>query len=229
MKVLIHGEDTVASSHKFDEKKHEYEQLELITIDGKRTSLTDVVTAIETSSLFGNTRLIKIENVFGGVVTKEREAILTYLSSVNTENCIIVYESSEVAKRLISKYCLSWTIYSFPFPQILFKFLDSIGSTSPSSLLMMFRSVLTQKEAALIHSMLTRQFRMLLLAKDMGPSGFPELQSWQARKFLQQAGYFTLPQLISCYRELLSIDYKLKTGQTPFGLSQLLDIFIVSL
>lgn len=229
MKLLIHGEDTVDSRRKLDEKKHEHDQFELISIDGKHASLTDLVTAVESSSLFSNKRMIILENLFSGVLTKEKEAILTYLSSVNTDNCIIVWEGSEISKRLTGKYCLSWIIYSFPFPQILFKFLDSIGGVSSSSLLMMFRSLLTQKEAALIHSMLTRQFRMLILAKDMGTAGFPELQSWQARKFLQQAGYFTLSQLINNYRELLSIEYKLKTGQTPYTLSALLDIFIATL
>lgn len=229
MKIVIHGVDIVASRKLLDDQKRESPQAEIIQMEGKQITLTDMVTAVETKSLFGSSRMIIIENLVSGVFNADKEAILNYLSLVATDNTIIIWESSEIPKKYISPFFSTWKVYNLPYPQILFKFLDMIGTTSAGSILSIFHSLITQKDASVIHTMLVRQFRLLIIAKDTGAEGLSDMQSWQIHKFLQQSKYFSRLELTNDYRELLSIEYKVKSGKTPYSLSQLLDIFLLTL
>lgn len=227
--ILIYGEDTQTSRNMLGKKLREYEQYELVRLDGRRVTLSDVVTATETSSLFSSKRIVVIEGLLGGGKNKDNESIVTYLNSASTEHVILIWESGEISKKIISTYFTKWSVFCSSYPQILFKFLDAIHTESNSSLLQMFHSLLTQRDAGLIYTLLVRQLRLLLIVKDMGASGLSDMQSWQIRKLQQQANRFSFREIVYSYRELLAIDYRIKSGNTPYTLSQLLDIFLVTL
>ena len=76
--------------------------------------------------------------------------------------------------------------------------------------------------------MILRQWRLLLMVKDQ-EAAVEGLASWQAGKLKYQGRAFTMDTLINSYRQLLAIDYKIKTGQTPYSLRQLLDFFLLNI
>lgn len=229
MLTLIHGDDIIASRRALTELKEKHLSSEKIILDGAKVSLTDIISATDSLSFFAEKKLVMIENLFSGTLTKEKEAILEFLKESKSSAEIILWEQKEIGKSILKKYFTEAKIISCQLPQMLFKFLDSFGEKPIATILSMLHNLTTKSEAEFILSMLIRQWRYLIIASDLGQKGFTDMPSWQAYKFLGQAKYFNLDTLISSYRQLLSIDMKIKTGLTPLNANQLLDIFFVSL
>ncbi len=93
----------------------------------------------------------------------------------------------------------------------------------------LFHDLAKTEPVEVIFVMIVRQLRYLLLTKDKIASQKSGLPPWQVARFERQANYFREEDLIASYRKLLDIDYKIKSGRTPFNLQQLLDIFLVNL
>lgn len=228
MITLIHGDDIVGSRKALEELKRKHEFDEKIYFDGGRAALSDILTATDSQSLFGQNKLIIIENLFAGGKSAEKEQILVFLSNAKTLPEIVLWEQKEIPKAQLKKFSRAKIIFC-QLPAILFKFLDSVGEKPVNQVLSMFHSVANSQSAEFILSMLVRQWRYLIIAADLGEAGFADLPSWQAFKFIKQARFFKLPDLIASYRQLLSLEAKVKMGLTPYTTAQLLDIFFINL
>lgn len=229
MITLIHGDDIVTSRKKLEEEKNQVGVKEIITLDGRKITLSDLVLACDTRSFLAEKKIILIENLFSGGITKEKPKLLSYLGKTDLSYPVIIWEDREIEKQAVKKYFIRAKEILCQPPQLLFRFLDSVGLQPPNQLLSLFHAVLTQREVELIYVLLLRKFRQLIVACDLGRGGLSELSVWQVERLLCQSRYFTGEKLISLYRQLLSFDYKIKTGQTPYSLSQLLDIFLTTL
>lgn len=228
MITLIHGEDIVSARSVLDNLKRESAGNEFIYFNGSNLSLSDLATAIGSPSLFGQKKTIIIENLTAGGITKQKEDIISCLSSGIELPQIIILEKSEVSKANITKYFSKSNIIACKHPEILFKFVDSLGENT-ETVLGLFHSLLSQREAELIYVMMLRQFRYLIIAKGADEIYLKSLLKWQVFKFKNQAAKFTNDQLIRNYRNLLSLEYKIKAGLTPLTLDKLLDIFLTTL
>jgi DNA polymerase III delta subunit len=227
--LIIHGDDIAQSRKILNEEKSKITSVEFISLDANKSTYTDIIYANEAISILAEEKIILIENLLTGRKSNEKSKIIDYLRYIKPTNSIIIYENRQIDKKSLTKYFPSAKIISCSYPQVLFKFLDSIGNTDSSRLVQLFHAVLFEKEAELVYVMLIRQFRLLIIAQDLGGKGLSEMAPWQAMKFERQAKYFTLPKLISLYRKLVSIDMKIKTGITPYNVTALLDIFLFSL
>lgn len=229
MIIIIHGDDIASSRRALQEEIEKQKGNEVIRLDGKKLSLNELIPAFESHSLFAEKKVIVIENFLSGVITKEKQAHLTYLSEFASTFSILLWEDRKIDKLAIKKYLTDAKERAYIFPVLLFRFLDSIGVSNPSSLVKSFHTLLATQETELIFALLLRLVRQLILARDMGRDAFGKLPGWQAEKYLRQAGRWSITELIVIYRQLLTIDVKIKTGQTPFTLTELLDIFFLSL
>src|SRR3989338_1262010 len=226
MLTLIHGDDTARSRMALQEEKLKYTGSEVIVLNGGQISISELTLATESNSLFSTPKLIIIENILKGPLSKEKKEIIEHISSENQMHTIIIWEDRKIEAGPIKKYFSKAKLMSFDFPAQLFKFLDSISPHNEKNLLYSYHDLLKKEAAELIFVMLLRQFRYMLMAKDL-KGEVAELPSWQAQKLYRQASFFTLENLISLYRQLISIDYRIKTGQTPLPLSKLLDLFFI--
>jgi len=229
MLTLIHGEDTTASRIRLIEEKAKLAANEIITLDGSKLQQNDIILATQSSSIFANARAVVIENLLFGGISKAKIDIIDYLNSKECQVDIILWEKTEIAKTIIFKYFSNAKVFSLKYPTILFKFLDIIGTATVPQLLVSFHNTLQYSSVELIFALMLRLFRNLIIAKDLGLRAFEAIPGWQLNKLASQSRYFTLDGLISSYRKLLSIDYKIKNSQTPYTLSALLDIFFVTL
>lgn len=228
MLILIHGDDTVSSRKALEEHKLKESGAEVINFDGNVLDLPTFLTACQSQSLFGEGKLIIIENLLGSPLTKQKEKILDFLNSSALAQKVILWEKSEIGKTAINKYCQKAKLILCQPPLLLFRFIDSLGDHN-ERVLTLYHALLAQREPELVLAMLFRQLRLLIIAKELGEKGLKTLASWQAYKFIKQANLFTTEKLYKAYRSLLLIDYNVKTGQTPYNLSQLLDIFLINL
>lgn len=228
MLILIHGDDIVSSRKAIDTEKAKYEDSETIYIDIAKTDISEILTACESPSLFSNSRTIIIENLFSSGLNKTKEKILIYINTQKTEYQIIIWEKTEIKSEVIKKYLNKAKVITCQPPLLLFKFLDTLGENT-DNVITLFHRLLEQREEELVFTMLFRQFRYLIIAKDLKERGLKDMSAWQRVKFINQARLFDKDKLIKSYRNLLSIDYNIKTGQTSYTLRQLLDIFLINL
>lgn len=229
MLTLIHGDDIVSCRKALDDLRTKYDGYEKVLFDGAKITLPAFVSAAGSLSLFGKEKLIIVENLLSTVSTKDKEEILNFVKNQKNLPELIFWEQKEISKLTAKKYFAAGKIIFCQLPPILFKFLDAIGDKPPDQILALSSKLVKERDAEFILSMLIRQWRNLIIAKDLGILGFESIPSWQAYKFLNQARYFELEKLISAYRQLLSLDQKVKMGLTAYNLNQLLDIFLLSL
>ena len=228
MVTLIHGDDNENSRKKLNELLNQSKDSEIVRLNGGKITLTDIIVACESTPLIGEKRTLVIENLLSGKISSLKEEILNYLKNSSLTLSLLIWEKKTVTKTVIKKYFPETKEYLFQIPQLLFKFLDQLGSTDSANQIRSFHNLLPNQEASFIYAMMLRQIRNLIIAKDLGTKGFPQTSGWQAQKLISQARKYSLNDLISLYRQLLSIDYKIKSGITPLKLEQLIDIYLAS-
>ncbi len=117
----------------------------------------------------------------------------------------------------------------------IFKLVDAIGSRNGTTALDMLNLLLETSDFIPIFSMIIRQFRLLIQAKEILDDGGAErdiasrlhLHPFVARKLIAQGKKFDLDGLESIYHRLLTIDIKNKTGGMPGEVA--LDVMIAQL
>jgi DNA polymerase-3 subunit delta len=117
----------------------------------------------------------------------------------------------------------------------IFAMVDAIGNRNGKLALQMLHRLLTEQDALSIYGMIIRQFRLLLLSREILDQGgqlndvMRELKIKYdnvGKKFVQQARVFTMQDLERIYHRLLDLDVAIKTGELDSVLA--LDTFIAS-
>ncbi len=225
---LIHGEDIVTSRKELETLKSKHVDKELVMIEGKSVTLTDLTQALQSTSLFGGERLVVIESYLSrfsrGKDADLEQAVEIMLGSSHE---IVLWEGKEIGKLILKKFPETIDRALFNPTQLLFRFLDTISPGKQKILLATFAQVMRQEAAELVLYMLVRQFRFLLLSQS--GQGVGSLAPWQQSKLAAQAKLFTDEQLLAAYTGLFDIEYRSKTGQSPFNLTSNLRQFLVEL
>jgi DNA polymerase-3 subunit delta len=109
----------------------------------------------------------------------------------------------------------------------IFDMVDALATGDGRSAQRLLHQLLEAQDAFSIWPMVIRQFRLLLLAREVidQHGGLPELQQalgaseFVAKKAMGQARRFSLPALEKIYHKLLDVDEAAKTGRMPLQLS----------
>lgn len=128
-------------------------------------------------------------------------------------------------------------VVSVSLPQgDIFKLVDAISMQEGVQATRMLHTLLEIQDPASIFSMVVRQFRLLILARELadlggGPDDLvreykvkPKTHPYVANKIFTQVRRFRMPELVAAYQRLLQIDQEVKTGLVPLDLE--LDIFV---
>ena len=227
---IIHGQNLVLSRKKLGEKIEAFRlkhQAEIIRLEGKKFNLTQAKQLLEATSLFGQRKLIIVENFFSLPQSKQKKETLDYLKEKKPEN-LIIWENRKIDGRRLMAFSQT-KIQRFDLPPLIFKFLDSFAPENKKFSLNLLHQLLHQEAPELIFYLLARRIGQLIIAKDLGKRGLTQMARWQQEKLLYQAKKFDLKKLLLLYQQLLKIDYQQKTGRTSLPLSFHLDLFIASL
>jgi len=116
-----------------------------------------------------------------------------------------------------------------------FKMVDALGNRNSQLALRMLHRLLEVDEPLRLFGMIVRQFRMLLLTREMVDSGFGEaviakkLKTYPfiARKLVSQVRNFSTEVLDDIYHQLLGVDEAIKTGKMDGDAA--LDVLITTL
>lgn len=227
MITIIHGDNT-AESRKFLQTFKE-EKLPLVLVTNE-VNLTDLAQIFEGSSLFFEQKIIVIEDYLSKTrKSKEKDAVLAYLSKHGKEHEIIFWDGKLLTKSQFSG--LSNPIErQFKLPQTLFQFLDNIKPDNKITLLKLFHETERSTEPELLFHMIVRHFRMMMGA--LSQSKIDELKragDWQITKYKHQAQLFGAQKLRYHYKALFDIERKQKTGTLSSDLTATIDFFLLSI
>lgn len=221
---IIGGENLIESRQVISVKiqKAREEKREVLVLDGTKVDLEHLRSATSSSSMFGNDKLIVIENLLSSQKSLRKEKITDYLFKKEFENEIILWEGKNVDRRTIPA---GLKIEVFELDKKLFKFLDSIKPNNTLASLEILKILEKTEAPEMVFYMLTRQIRLLILAKE----NLLKMAPWQEGKLKSQAGLFKTGQLEKIYQELQEIDYNQKTGNDALNLTSRLDLLISSI
>lgn len=227
---IFHGEHVEISRRELSFVRKKFEDKEVIVLDGKTVTPNQFKQATETTSIFGNDRLVIFENLLSkrmGRKSTEVEVWVDLVKSLPLDVEIVFWEEKEIGKTILSNFPKNIDIALFKPDKSIFVFVDKIQPNNQRELLALFEQVVEQESAEFAFAMLIRQFRFMIMAKELGKN--IGLSPWQASKLTKQAEVFTLPILVNQYRKLLTVDTRIKNGTTAFSLSQEIEQFLVSL
>jgi DNA polymerase-3 subunit delta len=116
-----------------------------------------------------------------------------------------------------------------------FQMVDALGQKDGKVALQLLHNLLENDDSFRLFSMIVRQFRMLLLTKELLNQGLDEANiakklnvfNFISRKLISQAHNFTVKELSEIYHQLLDYDLSVKTGKLDGETG--LDLLVTSL
>lgn len=231
MLTIIHGNDTQKSrNYLFGIKQN---NKNVITLDGKTITETDLLQNLEGDLLFGSDKTIIIEDLFGNKKTNTTDfkKIAKILLDRIDSTTIYLWESKEITKTALSSLKKA-DVIPFSLPQSLFLFLDSLSPQNTKTLIELFHKTIISTEPEMVFFMMVRQFRILLALKEPASDSIDEVKRiapWQLGKLTRQSKLFSTESLKENYKKLFSIERALKTGGLTGSLPQTIDFFLLSL
>lgn len=229
MITLIHGSDTQASRDEMNRLRVQAKGTEIRTIDGRTVKQDQLVQALESDSLFGGSHTVIVENLLTtlGRKIKQAEAVIGILNTASIGGTqVILWEGKEISKSIVLKLDKP-KISLHNHPVLIFQFLDGVRPHNFPNLSRIFGELMQSEAPELIHSMLIRRLRQLIMVKgNVTPDG---LQQWQTSRLTSQASSFSMEQLTGLYKRLISIEYAIKSGGSAFDFSKNLELFLIEM
>ena len=235
MITILHGDHQVESRTRLLELKSQATELnkEIIGLEGASLELTDLIQSLESQSLFNEQRLVIIENLLTNLRTgKKRDEIINYLIISNSDADLILWEKGSVGRQIIKlKKQKHVRIEEFKMPTVIFNFVDNLRPRNAQVLLNSFHKTIDNNIVPeVIFTMIIRQLRLMLALKTCADIlETKRLAPWQKGKLSNQSHTFSLDQLKKKYKELLVIDFQIKTGKSALNLTQRIEQFIIGL
>lgn len=229
MIILLHGDDREASRAALQALKKKFSHLDLRVLNGKTADENALVQAIESQSVFGGATAIIIENLLTtlGGKPKATEHIGDILKRSQESATIILWEEKEISPSIIRDLGSHVEVNLFKVPAVIFSFLDAIRPGNATQLLSLYAKTVEHSAAELIFTLLVRRLRTLIqLSGGVVPMG---MAPWQLTRLTKQARFFTMDQILTMEKQLLGAEYTIKTGNSPFTLSQHIERFLIAL
>ena len=228
MIFLFHGDDIRASRVAFLQLFSDRPDEEIRRVEGKNINETVLVQALESQSMFGKKPVVVIESLLS-VSAKKSEWLKKICVTLRSEHGsqVILWEPRQISAAIIKYLGSEATVREFSLPVVLFQFLDTLKPGNGKQLGHLFRTITERDSPELLHALLVKRIRQLIMVRNrITPVG---LADWQVRRLTSQVQFFTMEKLTDVQEKLLDMEYRVKTGSTPFSLSQHMEQMIAFL
>ena len=233
MITILHGDNQISSRDELVSIKQAARLRGDEIVEFSTTpTITDIVQALESPSMFASSRLVIMENFIGSLRPgANRDTIIDYLCKGAFDARLVLWEGKSVGRSIIKlKRQKHITVKEHALPSTIFSFVDSIMPGNTTMALKTLRTALETTVPEVIFSMIVRQFRILIaLVTNATIPETTRLAPWQKGKISRQVNSFTKEQLVRAYKELLLIDYQVKTGRTSVDLTTRIEQFMMNL
>lgn len=228
MITLLHGDDIQASRNELHRRIAAAPGRELREVNGRSIEPALLVQALESSSLFGSDRLVIIENLFGklGRKTSSITTLAKILEKSSASTDVILWEDTILGSTALKALGYA-QVKLFKMPAVIFQLLDGLRPKSATVLIPLVNTVISLEPPEVLYTLLVRRVRQLIqVSQNVSPVG---LAPWQATRLTAQARLFTMNELVNMHATLLAMDIGIKTGSSPFTLTQQIEQFIISI
>lgn len=228
MVYIFHGEYQEASRTALLRNLETHKNKEVRRFDWRSITDEQLVSAVESSSMFGGDVVVVLEGVFSGLGRKQSR-ISMYAEIINRsakEGTDIIIWEPKLLTSAILKLFPDASVSVFKMPALIFSLLDAVSPGNAQRTLSLFRKLTKAEPSEIVFVMLLRRVRQLIEVKDHGqPKG---LAPWQVSRLTRQAGSFTMDQLLTMHDRLYHMDSSIKTGTTPFSLAQHIEQLLIN-
>ncbi len=228
MKILLHGEHIEGSREEYIRLKTSFGSKEIRELNGRQIDEATLIQAVQSNSLFGEGSIVCIEQLFGTLGKKAKQAAIyaTIIKEADPTATILLWEQKEIGKEILTLLGPSVSARLFAYPKIIFSFLDSIKPDGIKQSLLYMDELLVTEPAELVWSMLISRIRTLIQIKDgITPD---KMSAWQLGRLTNQARLFTMNKLLDMHKNLLTMEYTLKNGTSPFTMPESIKQFVLS-
>jgi DNA polymerase III delta subunit len=234
--LILHGENTIQSRARLVQEldKAHATQVQISRIAAKDLDTVQLELVLQSESLFGEPKLVVIEELHSLPKSAKKDQLIKQIatfanSSTNSSTSVILWEKRALTATMLKQFKTAQA-QSFPVTAALFGWLDSLTpQANPAQLtkiLKLLQQALKQDGDFLCLTMLVRQIRLLIQAKENTPiAGAP----FMIAKLKKQAGNFTLEKLLQLHHKLLQLDLASKTSTPGLNLSQELAVLMTKL
>jgi DNA polymerase III delta subunit len=222
--IVIHGENTAHSRKKLQEliTQAKTDNTSITRLEAKRLTSASLQEAMGGNSLFGDDKLIIIEELHSLPASKRKKGLIEQIGNSGLDN-LVLYEKRKLTATMLKKIG-NPQVFEFKISNTLWKFLDQIGGSDKTKVIRLLRESITQNDEFFVYTMIIRQIRMLITAKDGGVlKGAP----FMITKLQGQARNVSIEQLLTTHKQLSNIDIKQKNSQLALSLSQELDLILL--
>lgn len=229
MKLLLHGENIEGSRAEYIRLKTSFGQKEIRELNGRQMDESALIQAVQSNSLFGEGSIMCIEQLFGPLGKKAKQAAIyaNIIKEADPTATILLWEQKEIGKEILGLLGNDVPARLFAYPKIIFSFLDSLKPDNTKQSLQYTDDLLMSEPAELIWSMLISRVRVLIQVKD---NATPErMNAWQLGRLTNQARLFTMIKLLDMHKNLLTMEYSLKNGSSPFTMAESIKQFVLSI
>lgn len=234
MITIIHGDDISNSRNYFLELKHK--EKNLVLFDASQITITDLAQNTQGSGLFGNTKMIFIEELLtkSKKTSKEFKEILNFIIRNSKDFFFVLWEPKEILKRDLSDFKGAF-LKLFKLPKNIFLFLDNLKPKDSGNLYLFHQALDSGIKIEVILFMIQRQIRLLLCLchPERNDNGnideLVRLAPWQIGKLQRQARLFSALELKKIYKKLYEIEIAQKTGVLALSLTQNIDILLLDM
>jgi DNA polymerase III delta subunit len=230
--IILHGENIVQSRNRLAEFITQTKQAgrELTRLEAKQLDLAILGQTFGTQSLFGEEKVIVIEELHSLPKSKKKDELIAAVASYGKDATqVIIWEKRTLTPTMLKKFAGAKS-EEFKLTNSLFKWLDGLtgqpSSSTQKTQLQTLRQAITHDGEVMCLFMLARQLRLLLQAQEGNFTGLPP---FMIGKLSKQAQTFTLEQLLKMHHRLLQIDESQKTSASRLGLGQRLELLLVGL
>lgn len=233
---IIHGDNIIQSRNKLVELINSAKDpsasvgmTSIKRLEAKKLELKKLELELNSTSLFGSEQLTIVEGLHSLPTSKRKKELINYLANQTNSENLILYESRQLTATMLKKFPAA-KVFGYKTSNKLFKFLDILGQNPPvggqKQQLILLREVLKSDGEFMLLSMLIRQIRLLIQAKDGGQIKGPP---FMVSKLKSQSTRFSLNQLLNLHKQLFKLDLKQKTSQNLLPLGSELELLIINM
>lgn len=223
---LIHGDNHVKSRQILNQKRDQLKKKipDVVTLDGKKLELTELIQATQSQSLLGSDRLVIIEDLFKLRSKKTLKRAIELINDLNPKQThLILWESKPLTKSQLKKIKYA-KVEEASSSTVIFKFLDNLVPGNTQQTLKLLKQSSAKDSDEFVFFMLAKHVGQLIMAHGDELSG----PGWKIRKMQTQASQLGLKKLLKLHYALLTLDYERKTGQATGSLQQNLQILLIT-
>lgn len=218
---IICGEDITSALNYFNQIKNSFRKNNYQLIEVNGANINDVISQTESNLSLFNQKIAYFGQFLFSSLIKNKN-LFKKIKKINADNETVFYIYEDKKKYELNLY-KEFKIIEFRLTNNLFTLLDLFLPGKKISFLKLSRQIIDEKNENLFFYLLTKRIRELLVINN---GGIPEgAKAWQLIKLKKQAQFWEKEKLINAYQSLFRIEIDQKTSQTPFSLSQSLDIF----